>query len=200
MPDDPLADRTLTRWETAVLTGECPYTVGPTWAMEDTATFEFKSSATGYTGGGYARWRSIEYGPEVSRVGKGEVFVSVHRLAALVWCFDGDVHVGADADYLRDRDVHHMLEIPSANLPDHIEVLDHAEHSRQTQADRTRQRAWFEDAKREAEQRQRGEYVPDEQACAECGAEVEAAVLGTEYCLECATTVAKGRDVTVEIL
>lgn len=199
---DPLTDRQLTRVEVGLATPDCPYVRGPTYARKPTPTYEFKAGATGYTGGGYPRVRSRERRPWTAGDGTDDVFVPIHRLAAVVWCYPSEQPLADVVAHLRERDVHHQLEMPAANLPDHIEVVGHGEHSRRTNTapDRTRQRAWFEDHKREHQQRQRGEYVPDEKACEECGGEVKAAVAGEQYCLDCATTVAAGTDQTIEIL
>lgn len=176
---------------------ECPYVVGETYAERDTPTFEFKPSATGYTGGGYARVRSIEHGPEVSRPGKGDVFVSIHRLAAVVWCYPEEMPLAEVTADLREHDVHHQLGMPSANLPDELATREHGDHSKIT---RTQQLAWTKDAKRERQRRQREDYVPDEQACAECGSEVKARVAGDRYCLDCATLAADGTDQSIELI
>lgn len=173
---------------------DCPYVVGETYARKGRATFEFKPSATGYTGGGYARVRSKEDGPEVSRPGMGDVFVSIHRLAAVVWCYDADRPLDEITDHLRDRDVHHTTEMPSANGPDLVEVLDHGEHSSRTNAapSRTEQLAYARDAERE---RQRRDADP---TCAKCGDDEPAAKVpdapgrwgGEKLCLDCATDLA----------
>lgn len=200
MPDDdPLAGRTLTRWEAAVLTGECPYVVGETWARSTArcATFEYKAHAEGYTGGGYPRWRSIERGPEVSRPGSGEVFVPVHRLAAVLWCYDAATPLPDVTDDLRGRDVHHTLGMPSANLPDAVETRDHGDHSAVT---RTQLRAWAADAKRDRERQQQRREQGEQCAAPGCDAEVAAtfADASERYCIECATDHANGR--TIEII
>ena len=177
----------------------CPYVVGPTYSRKDRPTFEYKSGSPDHTGGGYPRVRSIEDGPEVSRAGMGDVFVSIHRLAAVVWCYDTDEPLGDVCDDLRERDVHHQLEMPSANLPGHIEVLDHAEHSKRTGADRTRQRAWFEDAKRDAERREQGRGDAETCDADRCDGEAAATFDGVaeSFCLECATARADGRAIQV---
>lgn len=194
MPD--YSDVQFTRWVAATFTPACPYVVGDTYATRPTPRFEFKAGAVGYTGGGYPRLRSSERGPE-SGHGSNDVFVPIHRLAALVWCYSGDHPLAEDAAHLREMDVHHELGFPSANLPEYISVESHSSHASIT---RDQLRGWAKDAKRERERRQSEEFVPDEQACAECGEEANAQVAGTDYCLSCATTAAKGRDVTVELL
>ena len=135
MPD--YSEVQFTRWQAATFTPACPYVVGSTYATRPTPRFEFKPGATGYTGGGYPRLRTSERGSE-SGHGSNDVFVSVHRLAAVVWCYPVEQPLPELTDHLRERDVHHQLEMPAANLSDHIEVLDHGEHSSRTQADRTR--------------------------------------------------------------
>lgn len=201
MPD--YSEVQFTRRQAAIHTPACPYTIGDgTYARKRTPTFEYKSSATGYTGGGYPRIRSRERRGHTPGDGTDDVFVAVHRLAAVVWCYDGDRPLSEITADLRERDVHHELEMPAANLPAHVEVVGHGEHSRRTNTapDRQQQLAWAKDAKREQARRQREDYVPDEQACTDCGAEVRAAVAGEQYCLDCATTAASGTDHPIEML
>lgn len=168
----------------------CPYVVGDTYARRNVPRFEFKSGATGYTGGGYPRVRSCERGPE-SGHGSNDVFVSIHRLIAVARCYPDDWTVAEIQEDMIGKDVHHKLGMPSANVPAELEVRDHGDHSGITQAQR---RAWAEDAKRERQQ------TFDEPTCSAsgCDAEVKAAVGGERYCLECATEHAGGE--TVEIV
>lgn len=194
MPD--YSEVQFTRRVAAQFTPSCPYVVGPTYAERRTPRFEYKPSAVGYSGGGYPRLRSSERGPE-SGNGSNDVFVPIHRLAALAWCYSGEHPIEEDSADLREHDVHHQLGFPSANLPEYISVESHGDHAKIT---RDQLRGWAKDAKREREKRQSEDYVPDEQACTDCGAEVKAQVDGTEYCLDCATTAAEGRDVSIELL
>lgn len=166
------------------MTEGCPYVRGETYARKRTPTFEFKAGATGYTGGGYARIRSRERREHTPGDGTDDVFVPVHRLAAVVWCYDADRPIAEVTEHLRAHDVHHQLEFPSANLPAHIEVVDHGEHAAMTNSapSRTELRAYYEDAKRERDQ---GGDADD--GCPECGEAVAAAVGGQRYCIEHAT-------------
>ena len=168
-----------------------PYVVGDTYARRATPRFEFKPSSTNYTGGGYARVRSNERGPE-GGPGRdaGDVFVSVHRLAAVAWHLDPE----QSPAYLLGRDIHHTTGMPSANGADLTEVRDHGEHSEITQAQR---RAWAEDAKANAERQSR---LDDAELCDECDAAAHAALAGGRYCLEHATERGRQTGETVEIL
>lgn len=153
---------------------------GPSYARTDAASFEFKPSATGYTGGGYARWRSRERRAHTPGAGTDDVFVSVHRLAAVVWCYDSDEPLADVLADLADKDVHHRLGFPSANGEAFIEVRDHGGHSSITQ---TQKRAFAESAKRDAERE------ATRRACEACGATegTFARVDGATFCLECAS-------------
>lgn len=155
------------------------YVRGPTYARRPTPRFEFKPSSTGYTGGGYARIRSSEYRDHTAGEGADDVFVSVHRLAAVAW-FDTlgpddtpeDITAAEilESGELVGTDVHHTQPdgdgpgMPSANGEEWIELRDHGRHSEITQS---QIRAWGEDAKRQALEYDEGD-VPDDR-CAECG-------------------------------
>ena len=171
------------------------YVRGPTYARRRTPRFEFKPSATGYTGGGYARIRSTERREHTPGDGAEDVFVSVHRLCAVAWKYPDSWSVGEILNDMDGKDVHHQLGMPSANLESELEVIEHGRHSGVTN---TQIRAWAEDAKRAAES---GGWEDDE--CPECGAEVDGdgATVGTEsgLCIECATEKASGRDVAIEL-
>lgn len=171
------------------------YVRGPTYSRDaDAATFEFKSGSPGHTGGGYARWRSIEAGPHTPGDTKREVYVAVHRLAAVAWCYPDDWSVAEILDDLAGKDVHHQLSMPSANCEGELEVVDHGRHAEITQAKR---RAWAADKKRQAEREQQA--LDTGPMCPECGDDAEATVAGTDYCLDHAMDVASGTEQTIKL-
>lgn len=195
MPTDPLASVNLTRFQASIAFYGSPYVAGTTYAVNRTATFEFKPGSTGYTGGGYARVRSVERGPE-SGHGCNDVFASIHRLMAVVHCYPEDTPLREIQNHMIGRDVHHELGMPSANVPNELTVMGHAEHSGLTNATR---RAWAEDAKRKRDAAERGEEL-DPDVCAKCGDEDTAARLphvDGPLCLECATENADGEAIEI---
>ena len=169
------------------------YVRGPTYTRQDAATFEFKSGAPGYTGGGYPRWRSVEAGPHTPGDTKRETYVAVHRPAAVAWCYPDDWSIAEIFDDLAGKDVHHQLGMPSANIEGELEVVDHGDHSSLTQAQR---RAYAEDKKRQAEREQQS---LDTGPTCDCGDDATATVAGVEYCLDCAMDVASRTEQTIEL-
>jgi len=152
-----------------------------------TAGFEFKapdSSSSGGRGGGYPRWRSYEHRPDSSRRGKEDVYVSVHRLAAVAWCFPDDWTAAdiLDSEQLVGTDVHHALGMPSANVEGEIELRSHGDHAAITQFEK---RAWAETAKQQAIGSDDGS-----DGCPQCDASdptlVSAEGIDGEVCLDCA--------------
>jgi hypothetical protein len=170
------------------------YVRGDTYARSQTPTFEFKAGATGYSGGGYPRVRSKEYREHTPGDTADDVFVPIHRLAAVAWCYDDEWTIDEILADLAGKDVHHTLGMPAANLESDLEVVDHARHAEITQAQR---RAWAEDQKRAVEREQTA--LDTAPTCAACGDDAEATVAGTDYCLACAMTEAKGTDLTIEM-
>ena len=169
------------------------------------ATFETKPSvryADGSrdTGGGYERVRSYEqvftdYGTRR----KQDVYVAVHRLCAVAWCYPESWSVKEILADLDGKDVHHVSGVEWDNREDNLEVMTHAEHSSVTQTER---RAFAADKKRDvAEQEQQAltEHVPGE--CPAGGVETE--VLATsdaftgERCLQCAKRESDGEAIHV---
>jgi RNA polymerase-binding transcription factor DksA len=186
----------FTRFQSTVAFRDCcPYVSGESDTRQSAATFRFKAGSADHTGGGYPRWRSYERGAHAPGATKRTVFVPVHRLLALVACVDAAVPIGEAAARVGSMDVHHEMEMPSANLPDELELLGHAEHAEITQAKR---RAWARDRKQTVEEEQQSR-IGRVDYCSECGDEAEATVAGTDYCLDCAMAAAKGRDVTIEM-
>jgi len=188
------ADVSLTRAQAAaVFPGCCPYVRGPTYTRQDCATFEFKSGSPDHSGGGYPRWRSMERGTHVHGDGTRTVFVAVHRLAAVAWCYAPEWTTAEVCADLHGRDVHHELGFPSTTLEDHLSVIDHDRHAGLS---RTERLAYAKDRKRRVEREQ--ERLDAGPRCS-CGADAEATVDGEELCLDCATDAAAGRDVTIEL-
>lgn len=114
----------------------------------DYATFETKPSPPDYTGGGYEHWRSNELRECTPGTRKEDVYVSHHRLLAVVACYPADEPLGAVIDDLAEKDVHHESGVPWDNRPENLSVVNHGQHSEITQ---TQRRAWAADAKREVE-------------------------------------------------
>lgn len=170
---------------------DCPYVLGESYARRDTPRFEFKPGATGYTGGGYARVRSREKRDDTPGSGTDDVFVSIHRLMAVVHCYSEDLPLAEIQRRMIGTDVHHTLGMPSANIPDELDAREHGEHTEITNAQR---RAWAEDAKRS-----RDDPTRDAETCTAqgCDREVKARVAGERYCLECATANANGEKIEI---
>lgn len=161
------------------------------------------------TGGGYERWRSTEYRPSSSVGRKEDVYVPVHRLSAVAWCYPEDMEVGEILQHLDGRDVHHTVGVEWANFGESpnfdepgLQVCDHGRHSEVTQA---QMRAWAEDAKESAREGA-GQMVAGGgtagERCAECG-DSEGVLATTEnlednYCLGCVRERADGD--TIEVL
>lgn len=165
------------------------YTHGPVPPQQsDTARFEFKApdcSASGGRGGGYPRWRSYEPRAETARRGKEDVYVPVHRLAAVAWLFPDDWNA-ADilaSGQLIGADVHHELGMPSTTIEGELSLCSHGTHSEITQAEK---RAFAADTQRRIE---RGDPSP---RCPGCGIELDdggvtATNLSDPWCLDCVT-------------
>jgi hypothetical protein len=187
------------------------YVLGPASPRRSaTATFEFKApsqSSRGGRGGGYPRWRSWEFRPESVRQSKEDVYVPVHRLAAVAWCLpDGTLGEDVTLDALAGMDVHHELGMPAATVGEspnwdevQLSVLGHGEHSSVTQSE---MRAYGEDAKRDVESEPSGRPSRRENGCANCGDErdvlAESADWTGRYCLPCAKQHTDGA--TIEIV
>jgi len=152
--------------------------------MPRTATFEFKAPSPQGTGGGYPRWRSWEHRPHSTRQGKEDVYVPVHRLAAVAWLLE-DGTLGADVHLadLDGYDVHHELGMPSATVESELALRSHGRHSEITQS---QVRAWGMDAKDAATE---SVSIDDAGACAHCGATADVLVTADAFegarCLEC---------------
>ena len=180
------------------------YVRGDTYARRPRPTFEFKPSATGYTGGGYARVRSRERRDHTPGDGTDDVFVAIHRLAAVAWHLpDGTLGDDVRLADLDGFDVHHTHPdsddrgMPASNGERWTELVGHGRHSEITQRQR---RAWAEDRKRDvSEQQGLGDETPDCERCHD--ADAEASVVGDdrELCLACASAVAEATGATVEL-
>ena len=169
------------------------YVRGETYARRERPRFEFKPSATGYTGGGYARIRSTERRAHTPGDGTDDVFVSVHRLAAVAWHLpEGTLGEDVHLDALDGVDVHHRQPdsdapgMPAANGEAWTETVTHGTHSEITQS---QMRAWGADAKREVERERERGRTADPNACDRCGEIVNVLVEATAYdgqrCLDC---------------
>jgi hypothetical protein len=174
---------------------DCKYVVGEAPPQRaDRAFYYTKPPVAGCTGGGYELWRSKEEQPGYPDGKKYDVYVSVHRLLAVVACYPDDYDIEVILDDLGEKDVHHESGIPWDNRPDGITVMEHGRHASLTNSEK---RAYAEDAKR---LRDGQATIDDSGGCSECGGDAEARINGSEYCLECATDAAAERDVTVEVI
>jgi hypothetical protein len=187
------------------------YVRGETYARKTHARVETKPSATDYTGGGYRRIRSTERREHTPGDGTDDVFVSVHRLAAVAWHLpDGTLGTDVFLEGLDGVDVHHTQPdadvdtpgMPSANGPAWTALVDHGRHSEITQ---TEMRAYGADAKRAlaGDGGSAGVGVGVEGGCPECGGAVDGdgATVGDAegLCLDCATERAKQRGLKVKL-
>lgn len=156
---------------------------------------ETKPSPPGYTGGGYEHARSTEYRPHTRVDRREDVYASIHRLSAVVWCYPTDAPIRDVLDDLRGKDVHHTTGIPWANFGDSpnfdepgLTVVGHGEHSEITQAQR---RAWAADSKREAERAEQQSLAEaNADACDNCGETTTDPLargedFDGEWCIEC---------------
>lgn len=184
------------------MTDSSDYVRGTTYARKERPTFEYKPSSTNYTGGGYARVRSSEYRDHTAGDGTDDVFVSVHRLAAVAWLLpDGELGTDVFLSDMGGMDVHHTQPdrdapgMPASNGEDWLELIDHGGHSEVTQA---QMRAWGEDAKKQATLEYDETDVPDDR-CAECDEPDPDCRVGEKLvCLECSMKV--DADGPIEVL
>jgi len=176
------------------------YTRGPTYARSDRPTFEYKASAPGSTGGGYPRVRSCEHREHTARQNAEDVYVAIHRLAAVAWHL-GDGTLGEDV-HLSDMDgmdVHHQQPdsdrrgMPSANGEDWTVLVSHGSHASITQS---QMRAWAEDAKDSADD----EYTKGDR-CVRCNADPDVPCQSADWdgvaCVECAQRLSDGAEIEV---
>lgn len=148
------------------------------------------------TGGGYERVRSKEVRPHTARDGSEDVYVSVHRLCAVAWCYDAATPIEDVLADLAGRDVHHTTGVEWANFGESpnfaeagLEVVGHGRHSEMT-ATQSEMRAWAADAREVVETEQVTASSSPSSSCVRCGGEDACArVEGVEgvLCLECAT-------------
>jgi hypothetical protein len=177
------------------------YVRGPSNTRNAFARYETKPSTADTTGGGYPRWRSWEHNPTTPRRGKEDVYVSVHRLLAVVACYPSETPLCDVLDDLHGRDVHHNAPelpedagFPMDNRPGALEVLDHADHSSVTQS---AMRAHAEDAKQAARD---PVHATGNGSCPGCGrddVDVDATSPGFDgrRCLECAMDECDGHQI-----
>lgn len=173
------------------------YVVGAASPQRDaTASFEFKAPDPDRTGGGYPRWRAWEYRPETPGDRKEDVYVAVHRLAAVAWLLpDGTLGEDVHLAELDGVDVHHELGMPAANVEDELALVEHGTHSEVTQA---QMRAWGEDAKRTVAD----DGPADEERCEHCGAAADVRCRSPDWdgavCMGCAQRLSE--DAPIEVL
>jgi hypothetical protein len=192
-----------------------PYVIGEASARrQDYATFEFKApdpNGRGGRGGGYPRWRSWEGRPETSRRGKEDVYVPVHRLAAVAWCLpDGDLGTDVTLAALDGVDVHHTTGMKAATIGESpnfegpgLELVAHARHAEITQ---TELRTRAERARQQAADASGYEGGVSERdrtsVCARCGDETTTLCASPDFdgqrCPECAA--AAGGDAAIKVV
>jgi len=146
------------------------------------------------TGGGYERVRSTERRAHTPGDRREDVYVPVHRLCAVAWCYGPDWSVEEILADLAGSDVHHTSGVEWDNREDCLTVMAHDRHASLTNSDR---RAIAESSKRQVEAaRQRG---LDEAECAACGAVTDTLATSPgfegERCLDCATRDADGAEI-----
>lgn len=163
------------------------YTTGPSTYQKPRAAFEFKApdQGSGGRGGGYPRWRSYEWRPHTPRQTKEDVYVPVHRLAAVAWLFPDDWTAAdvLDSEHLVGADVHHELGHPAATIEDELTLCEHGTHSAITQAEK---RAFAADRQRTIEDGPAPERCPRCDDVLEDGG-VTATNLSGSWCLDCVT-------------
>lgn len=148
------------------------------------------------SGGGYERFRSYEHDPTAPGDGKTDVYVSHHRLLAVVTCYPEDMPVSEILAHLDGKDVHHTTEVEWCNFGESpnfdqsgIVVREHSSHSAITQAE---MRAFAADSK--PERREARRRAAEINRCEKCDeeADVLASVPGYDgdLCLECSQAVA----------
>ena len=170
------------------------------------ATFEtkpanFTKGGKRDTGAGYERWRSYEFRPETRGIEKEDVYVSHHRLLAVVACYPMDMPLSEILEDLDGKDVHHNCPdvdrnhgIPWDNRHDGLETHTHGGHSEITN---TQVRAWAEDAKRQADE----PPEPDVDECVSCGDTDGPLATSEDFdgkrCIGCAADASNGGTIDV---
>lgn len=159
------------------------------------ARFEHAKPGEG-SGAGYERWRSYENRPHTAKRGREDVYVSHHRLLAVVECYSLDEPIESVLEDLATKDVHHRNGIKWDNRAENIEPVEHDRHASITQK---QVRAWAEDEKRERRRSRPG--VLEDDVCDGCGEPAETLATSPgfdgERCLECAKRESDGEPIEV---
>lgn len=163
--------------------------------VQSYARFEHAKPGDG-SGAGYERWRSTEHRPHTSTNGREDVYLSHHRLLAIVECYPIDEPIESVLEDLAEKDVHHRNGIKWDNRPGNIEPVEHARHASITQE---QVRAWAQDEKRERQRHEAGVGAGD--VCDGCGEPAEPLATSPgfagERCLECARQECDGEPIEV---
>lgn len=155
--------------------------------MSPRTTARFETKPGSGSGSGYERWRSYEFRPHTPGSSKEDVYLYHHRLLALL-DFPLSMPIEECVREMAGTDVHHCNGVKWDNRRDNLDLLDHGEHARLTNAapSQAEQRAFAEDARQQADDL-------DDDRCPRCDQQTDALVSSPAYegelCLSCSVDV-----------